>query len=75
MVITPVGTTFMFQYSITQYDITMRNDIANEVHFEVTINNDISICTYHDITMDNDIAMGLFYYVLVQPIMVLLLSP
>ncbi len=68
------------QYDITvttQYDITMGNDVARDVHCEitmgnaiaidihcdVTMNNDIAMCTYHGITMHNDVNINLFCYV------------
>ncbi len=58
----------------THYDITMANVIARDIHCDVTMSNDIAMCTYHGITMHNDVSMRLFYYVLLCPIMILLLS-
>ncbi len=46
---------------INQYDITMGNDVARDIHCAVTMNNDIAMCTYHGITMHNDVAMNIFY--------------
>ncbi len=73
---------------VTQYDITMGNDIAKDAHYEiimgneiardihcdVTMSNDVATSTYHDITMHNDVAMNFFYYVFyaLGPTMILL---
>ncbi len=60
------------QYDITMatnYNITMGNDVArdvhceftmsNDVHCDITISNDVAMCTYHVITMYNDVAMNI----------------
>ncbi len=57
---------------ITHSGITLCNDVARVIHCDVTMGNDVAMCTYHGITMDNDVAMNLFYYVLLQQIMILL---
>ncbi len=42
---------------INQYDITMSNDVARDVHCEITMGNDVARDIYCDITMSNDVAM------------------
>ncbi len=45
-------------------NITMGNDVTNDIHCDVTMSNDITMCIYHGITMHNDVDMNLFYYAL-----------
>ncbi len=48
---------------VTQFDITMGNDIARYAHCKITMCNNIAkdIHCDHGITMNNDIVMNLFY--------------
>ncbi len=47
---------------INEYDITMGNDVARDIHCDVTMSNDVAVYTY-GITMHNDSAMNIFYHV------------
>ncbi len=60
--------------SMTHYDITIRNDVARDVHCDIIMGHDVVIGTYHDITMQTDVARMLIYYVLIRPIMIFLFS-
>ncbi len=44
-------------------EITMGNDVARDVHCDITMSNDVTTYTYHGITMHNDDTMNIFYYV------------
>ncbi len=59
---------------MTRYDITMGNDIARGIYCDIRMSNGIAICTLISQYILNDVAMSLFYYVLLRPIMMLLLS-
>ncbi len=61
MEITPMNTTFF-----------CRLTSARDIQCDITQNNCIATCTYPDIEMHSDIAMGLFYYLLLCSIMILL---
>ncbi len=66
------------QYDITMgndiarnvhYKITMGNDIARDIHCDITMRDDVAMCTYHGITMHND----LFYVVAALCLIMILL--
>ncbi len=63
----PVKTTFMFHDSLWHH-----NDITRYIHYDVPMSNDIAICKYHDFPIHNNVVEGLFYYVLLYPILMLL---
>ncbi len=46
------------------YDITICNDFARDVHCDITMSTAILMCICHDITMHNDVAMSLLYNIL-----------
>ncbi len=48
--------------------------LCSMTHYAIKIGNDITRDDHCDVTMHNDVAMSLFYYVLLCPIMILLLS-
>ncbi len=60
--------------SMTHYDITIGNDVAQDVHCNIIMGYDVVIGTYHDVTMQTDVARMLIYYVLIRPIMTFLFS-
>ncbi len=39
-----------FFCSMTQYDITIGNDVARDVHYEFIMGHSIVVGTYHDVT-------------------------
>ncbi len=59
---------------MTNYDITIGNDVARDVHCEIIMSHDIVMGTYHDVTMHTDVVTTLIYYVLLNPIMTFLFS-
>ncbi len=42
---------------VTDYDITMGNDIASDEHCEITMGNDIARDIHGDVIMSNDVSM------------------
>ncbi len=50
----------------------MGNDFVMDIHCDVTMGSEVAMCTYHGMGMHNDVAMGLFFYVLLHQIMILL---
>ncbi len=59
---------------MTQYDITIGNDVARDVYCEIIMGHGIVMDTYHDVTKDTDVATTLIYYVLLYLIMIFLFS-
>ncbi len=61
---------------MTHYDITIRNDIARDVHCDIIMGDDVVMGAYHDVIMHTNIARTLIYYVLLHPwpIMIFLFS-
>ncbi len=59
---------------MTNYDITIGNDVARDVHCEIIMGHGTVMGTYHDVTMHTDVATTLIYYVLLRPIMIFLFS-
>ncbi len=53
---------------MTDYDITIGNDVASDVNYEIIMGHSIVVLTYHDVTMYTDVAMTIIYYVLLCPI-------
>ncbi len=58
---------------MTDYDITIGNDVARDVHCEIIMDHDVAMSTYHYVTIHTDVARTLIY-VLLCPIMIILFS-
>ncbi len=59
---------------MTNFDGTIGNAVARDVHYELIMGHSIVVGTYHDVTMHTGVAMTLIYYVLLRAIMIFLLS-
>ncbi len=56
-----------FVCSMTNYDITIGNGVAMDVHYEIIMGHSIVVGTYHDVTMHTDVAMTLIYICITTP--------